>query len=211
MDSFYERFQSQKATQLEDNVESLLQSQQHKFDGFVRQATALSHEVENLKSKVTDKETQQPELGQKTIQLQKLLHEEIYPIIANLRALQQNYDEEAAKSRSNFDENHDLWTTTATMEDTNKRIDNQRQRFDSIKALSAQSLRLYHHQNIVLWCHVVLFVLLVAAAMYLYYYVYSISDGECSLSNLPDNPKELFNNDLVDFEKLLPIEEPIAK
>lgn len=202
MFSVYESFQSQTGTELEDNVETLLQSKQHAFDEYVRQATTLSHVVE---SKRTKGEANSPE----TTALKNLLQENIYPIIADLRGLQQKYDEEAIKSRNNFNENQDLWTTTTAMEDTSKHINVQQQRFDSIKALSTQSLSFYHHQNNVLWCHVALFVLLLAVGAYLYYYVYSMSDGEYSLANLPDNPKELLDNDYVELETLLPSEKPI--
>ena len=60
-----------------------------------------------------------------------------------------------------------------------------------------------------MWLNVVLFVLLVAGAAYMYYYAYSMNSTEHSLMNLPDNPKELFDNDYVGIDDILPQEEPL--
>ena len=199
-----ESFQSQK-TPFEDEVEILVNTQYDSFQKHMRKATALSHKVENQKSAGAD----QKDYREDAIKLQQLLNNDVYPIIATLRALQQKYEDAATQSRNHFNENQDLWTTTSEMETTNKRIQSERQRFDSTKALSAQSIGVYRHQNNIMWLNVVLFVLLVAGAAYMYYYVYSMNSTEHSLMNLPDNPKELFDNDYVGIDDILPQEKPL--
>lgn len=202
MYSAYEGFQAQRATDFDDNVETLLQSTQQKFDKHMRKVTALSYEVETSRSSGNIDED-------KVKALHDELNNNVYPIIASLQALQQKYETKTNASRSHFNENNTLWSTTSEMEDTNTRIQDERQKFESVKALSTQSLELYRHQNNVMWMNIGLFVLLVAGAAYLYYYVHSMSGDSHSLTNLPANPKELMDNNYVTHKDLLPQEKPI--
>ena len=202
MHSVYEGFQAQRATEFDDNVETLLQTTQQKFDKHMRKVTALSYEVEQSRSSGGVPSEEKVQL------LQVELHDHVYPIIASLQALQQKYETQTNVSRDKFNQNNDLWKTTTEMEDTNVRIQKEKQKLESVKALSTQSLELYRHQNNVMWINVGLFVLLVAGVAYLYYYVHSMSAGNHSLTNLPENPKELLDNDYVGYKDILPKEEP---
>lgn len=201
MHSVYEGFQAQRATEFDDNVETLLQTTQQKFDKHMRKVTALSYEVEQSRSSGGVPSEEKVQL------LQVELHDHVYPIIASLQALQQKYETQTDVSRDKFNQNNDLWKTTTEMEDTNVRIQKEKQKLESVKALSTQSLELYRHQNNVMWINVGLFVLLVAGVAYLYYYVHSMSAGNHSLTNLPENPKELLDNDYVGYKDILPKEE----
>lgn len=202
MHSVYEGFQAQRATEFDDNVETMLQTSQQKFDKHMRKVTALSYEVEQSRSSGGVPSEEKVQL------LQVELHDHVYPIIASLQALQQKYETQTDVSRDKFNQNNDLWKTTTEMEDTNVRIQKEKQKLESVKALSTQSLELYRHQNNVMWINVGLFVLLVAGVAYLYYYVHSMSAGNHSLTNLPENPKELLDNDYVGYKDILPKEEP---
>lgn len=204
MHSVYEGFQAQRATEFDDNVETLLQTTQQKFDKHMRKVTALSYEVEQSRSSGGVPSEEKVQL------LQVELHDHVYPIIASLQALQHKYETQTDVSRDKFNQNNDLWKTTTEMEDTNVRIQKEKQKLESVKALSTQSLELYRHQNNVMWINVGLFVLLVAGVAYLYYYVHSMSAGNHSLTNLPENPKELLDNDYVGYKDILPKEEPLS-
>ena len=202
MYSAYEGFQAQRATDFDDNVETLLQSTQQEFDKHMRKVTALSYEVETSRSSGNVDEG-------KVKALQNELNNNVYPIIASLQALQQKYETQTNVSRNHFNENSTLWSTTSEMEDTTQRIEDERQKFESVKALSTQSLELYRHQNNVMWMNIGLFLLLVAGVAYMYYYVHSMNGDSHSLTNLPANPKELLDNNYVTHKDLLPQEKPI--
>ena len=85
-----ESFQSQK-TPFEDEVEILVNTQRDLFQKHMRKAAALSQKVEYLKSTGRDQNAYRAD----AIKLQQLLNNEVYPIIATLRALQQKYEEAA--------------------------------------------------------------------------------------------------------------------
>ena len=202
MHSVYEGFKAHRATEFDDNVETLLQTEQQKFDRHMRKVTALSYEVEQSRTNggVPSED--------KVKELQAELDDHVYPIIVSLQALQQKYETQTNVSRDKFNQNDELWKTTTEMEDTQAHIQEEKQKLESVKALSTQSLELYRHQNNVMWLNIGLFVLLVAGAAYLYYYVHSMSTGEHSLTHLPENPKELLDNDYVKYNDILPTEEP---
>ena len=198
----HEGFEAQRATEFDDNLETLLQSTKQDFDTHMRVVTRLSYEVEQSRSSgMVDLD--------KVTALQQELNDHVYPIIASLTALQRKYEQHATTSRDSFNQNNDLWATTTEMEKTTAHIQQERQRFESVKALADQSLELYRHQNNVMWLNIVLFVLLVAGAAYLYYYVHCMSGEEHSLTNLPDNPRELLDNDYIEHTDLVPVEKPV--
>jgi len=202
--SVYENFEASQptTTEFDDNVSSLLQARQQEFDKHMRTVTKLSYEVEE--SQATGKVDEQ-----KVELLQNELNNHVYPIIASLRALQGKYEEQTDISRDNFNENDRLWSTTTKMHDTNEHIQKEQQQFNSVKALSVQTLDLYRHQNNVMWMNVVILVLLVVGVAYMYYYVHSMSGDNHSLVNLPSNPKEVLDNNYVKYKDVLPDERPI--
>jgi hypothetical protein len=189
-------------TEFDDNVSSLLQSKQQEFDRHMRTVTELSYEVEQ--SQATGNVD-----GQKVEQLQNQLNNHVYPIIASLRALQRKYEEQTDISRDSFNENDQLWTTNTKMQDTHAHIQQEQQKFDSVKALSVQTLELYRHQTNVMWTNVILLVLLAVGVAYMYYYVNSMSGDAHSLVNLPSNPKEVLDNNSIKYKDLLPDERPV--
>jgi hypothetical protein len=189
-------------TEFDDNVSSLLQSKQQEFDRHMRTVTELSYEVEQSQATGNVDE-------QKVEQLQNQLNNHVYPIIASLRALQRKYEEQTDISRDSFNENDQLWTTNTKMQDTNAHIQQEQQKFDSVKALSVQTLELYRHQSNVMWTNVIILVLLAIGVAYMYYYVNSMSGDAHSLVNLPSNPKEVLDNNSIKYKDLLPDERPV--
>lgn len=199
MYSVHEGFQTQRSTQFDDNLETQLQVTHNQFQGHMRTVTKLTREIEE--SKLNNSGTSDTD---KVKTLQRLLQDEVYPIIASLHALKKKYEHQADSSRDNFNENDTLWKTTNEMGILHTEIQEQQQKLDSTQALATQSLEMYRHQKNLLWVNAVGLLLLVLAAGYMYYYTHTMSSEERSITNPPDDLTQTFDNKSLRYHDYIP-------
>jgi hypothetical protein len=180
---------------VQDHLETQIQSFRAQYDGYTRLSANLLHQIEQRK------QNDQP-YENEVAKLDALLNTKIRPMLATLRTFRQTYDESSEKSRSNFLQNRDIWSSTDEAEDTVSKLNEQQQQLNSAKLLVVQTRQQYLKQNTIMYMNIVLFVLLACLTGYLYYWLstHTPSNGR-SFANMPDNLKDMhdmFDNDFID-------------
>ena len=149
----------------------------------------------------------------RSTQLFKESQQSLQSLIAQTHRLADSYSNKSQESQSGFLENNDLWTSTTNMNQINDKISERQEDFDSIKMLAKQTHEQYLRSNIVKWINIALLVFLVIGFAFVYYYAAYVvaSPSLRSLSNPPDDLKEVIDNDFVNHDDLHNFHESMNK
>ena len=176
------------STEFDTNLSTQLTSLSSSFNMQMRQANLQLNKV--LTTSQTD-----ASYDQEVYQLNTQLKNKVYPLLAQVKNLQQHYESQSAASQSNFMQNKLLWESTNVSADIDQRIALEQQKFDSVTHLATQSHQLYLRQYYVMCMYIVLFVLLLLGFGFMYYWMHTTSPAhEHSLYNLPHTKKGIIDN-----------------
>ena len=183
-------------TEFDNHLNTQLTSLSSAFYLQMRQANHYLNIVSTISR--TDKS-----YDEQVVNLNRHMQTKVYPLLAQIKNLQQNYENNSTESQRSFMQSKLLWESTNTNANISQRIAEETQRFDSIKHLSKQSHELYLRQNNVMWIYIALFILLCLGFCFMYYWMHTTSPAyEHSLSNLPHNKKSIIDNNAFQHEDL---------
>lgn len=112
-------------------------------------------------------------------------------VIQSLRELRDKLNDQGNEAAYNHLQNDTLWQNNASMANSDDYITNRQMRLDSARQLATQSIEQWRRQSKVKWIYVVLFLVLLSAAIYMYTYV---SSGEVGLQHAPSSTRSSSGN-----------------
>ena len=112
-------------------------------------------------------------------------------VIQSLREMRDKLNDQGNEAAYNHQQNDTLWQNNASMVNSDDYMANRQMRLDSARQLATQSIEQWRRQSKVKWIYVVLFLVLLSAAIYMYTYV---SSGEVGLQNAPSSNRSSNRN-----------------
>ena len=112
-------------------------------------------------------------------------------VIQSLREMRDKLNDQGNEAAYNHQQNDTLWQNNASMANSDDYMANRQMRLDSARQLATQSIEQWRRQSKVKWIYVVLFLVLLSAAIYMYTYV---SSGEVGLQNAPSSNRSSNRN-----------------